>query len=132
MGKRESYSGLKSPSSFSSLTHRLALLEVQSEFGTSSHLKTGIFHVIYGSPPHVEKLEDVADKDPTFPYTSQQKRPQLHKNVFSGDFPDGLVVKNLPCNAGDTGSIPGWGTKSPAATEQLSQHTTATEPMCCN
>ena len=26
-----------------------------------------------------------------------------------GDFPDGAVVKNLPANAGDTGSIPGPG-----------------------
>ena len=25
------------------------------------------------------------------------------------DFPDGKVVKNLPANAGDTGSIPGLG-----------------------
>ena len=25
------------------------------------------------------------------------------------DFLHGLVVKNLPCNAGDTGSIPGLG-----------------------
>ena len=25
------------------------------------------------------------------------------------DFPDGPVVKNLPCNAGDMGSIPGPG-----------------------
>ena len=25
------------------------------------------------------------------------------------DFLRGLVVKNLPCNAGDTGSIPGLG-----------------------
>ena len=24
-------------------------------------------------------------------------------------FPGGSVVKNLPANAGDTGSIPGWG-----------------------
>ena len=28
----------------------------------------------------------------------------------SGDFPSGPVVKNPPCNAGDSGSIPGWGT----------------------
>ena len=27
------------------------------------------------------------------------------------DFPGGPVVKNLPCNAGDVGSIPGQGTK---------------------
>ena len=27
------------------------------------------------------------------------------------DFPGGPVVKSPPSNAGDTGSIPGWGTK---------------------
>ena len=43
------------------------------------------------------------------------------------DFPGGPVVKNLPCHAGDAGSIPGWGTKIPHATEQLSMHTTTTE-----
>ena len=36
------------------------------------------------------------------------------------DFPGGPVVKNLPCNAGDVGSIPGQGTEIPYATEQLS------------
>ena len=30
------------------------------------------------------------------------------------------MVKNLPYNAGDAGSIPGWGTKIPYALEQLS------------
>ena len=29
------------------------------------------------------------------------------------DFPGGPVVKNLPSNAGDMGSIPVWGTKMP-------------------
>ena len=28
------------------------------------------------------------------------------------DFPGGAVVENLPANAGDTGSIPGQGTRS--------------------
>ena len=32
-----------------------------------------------------------------------------------GDFPGGLVIKNLPFNAGDMGSIPAWGTKIPQA-----------------
>ena len=32
------------------------------------------------------------------------------------DFPGGTVVKNLPANAGDMGSIPGRGTKSPQVT----------------
>ena len=29
------------------------------------------------------------------------------------------MVKNLPCSAGDTGSLPGRGTKIPHAMEQL-------------
>ena len=36
------------------------------------------------------------------------------------DFPGGPVVKNPPCNAGDVGLIPGWGTKIPHAVRQLS------------
>ena len=35
------------------------------------------------------------------------------QNIFVRDFPGDPVVKNLPCNAGDTGSIPGQGTKIP-------------------
>ena len=35
------------------------------------------------------------------------------------DFPGGPVVKNPPSNAGDTSSIPAWGSKSPRAAEQL-------------
>ena len=37
-----------------------------------------------------------------------------------GVFPGGPVVKNLPSNAGDTGSNPGQETKNPHATGQLS------------
>ena len=44
-----------------------------------------------------------------------------------GDFPDGPVVKNLPSNAGDEGSIPGRGPKIPHAAGQLSLRTTTTE-----
>ena len=29
--------------------------------------------------------------------------------MYTRDFPGGAVVKNLPANAGDTGSIPGTG-----------------------
>ena len=35
--------------------------------------------------------------------------------TIPGDFPGGPVVENLPSNAGDTGSIPGWETKIPHA-----------------
>ena len=39
---------------------------------------------------------------------------------------------NLPCNAGDVGSIPGPGTKIPHATGKLSLCMTTTEPVCHN
>ena len=48
------------------------------------------------------------------------------------DFPGGPVVKSPPSNAGDAGSIPGWGTKIPHATGQLGPHATTTEPTCHN
>ena len=46
------------------------------------------------------------------------------------DFLGGPVVKNLPSNAGDLGSIPGLGTKIPHAAGQLSP--SALEPACHN
>ena len=55
------------------------------------------------------------------------------------DFPGGPVVKNLPCNAEDVGSVSGWRTKIPHASEELSPHTATREsvgqnedPECCN
>ena len=36
---------------------------------------------------------------------------QGSREAFEGYFPGGTVVKTLPSNAGDMGSIPGWGTK---------------------
>ena len=42
------------------------------------------------------------------------------------------MVKNLPCNAGDLGSIPGGGIKIPHAVGQLNACTETTEPMCHN
>ena len=47
--------------------------------------------------------------------------PELGKeNRCIKDFPSGPVLKNPPWSAGDTGSIPGWGTKIPHAVEKLS------------
>ena len=45
-------------------------------------------------------------------------------------FPGGPVVKNLPYNAGDVGSIPGRGTEIPHAMGQLSSCTSTKEPVC--
>ena len=42
------------------------------------------------------------------------------------------MVKNLPGNAEDMGSIPGQGTKIPHALEQLSRHLTTRESVCSN
>ena len=44
------------------------------------------------------------------------------------DFPGGPVVKNLPSNAGDMGSVPGGGTKIPHAVGQLSPWAATTKP----
>ena len=41
------------------------------------------------------------------------------------DFPGAPVVQNMPCNAGNVGSISGWGTKIPHAVG-------ATKPVCQN
>ena len=43
------------------------------------------------------------------------------------DFPGGPVVKNPPASAGDTGLIPGLGTKILHAAEQLNPWTATTE-----
>ena len=47
-------------------------------------------------------------------------------------FPGGPVLRNLPFNAGDTGSIPGGGTKIPHAEGQLTSCASAAESSSCN
>ena len=42
------------------------------------------------------------------------------RNLWLWDFSDGPVVKNLPVNTWDMGSIPGLGTKISHAAGQLS------------
>ena len=55
--------------------------------------------------------------------TCQMKQTNK-QNSLKGyrDIPGGPVVKILPCNAKDTGSVPGWGTKIPHVSEQLRPH----------
>ena len=45
------------------------------------------------------------------------------------NFPGSPGVKNLPFNAGDSGSISGQGTKTLQAVGQLSQYATITKPL---
>ena len=71
---------------------------------------------------------------PSFPTWQNAVRHlvDLHLNLRLRDFPGGLVLKNLPSNAGVTGSIPGWETKTPCAVWQLSLCITTREaPTCC-
>ena len=49
-------------------------------------------------------------------------------NTIRKDFPSGSVVKNLPANAGGTGSDP-WPMKIPRAVEQLSLCATTIKPV---
>ena len=46
-----------------------------------------------------------------------------------GDIPGGQWLRICLCNAGDTGLIPGQGTKIPYAEEQLRQNTATTEAL---
>ena len=50
-------------------------------------------------------------------------------NTKKGAFPDGPIVKNPPCNAGNECSIPDWETEIPCAMELLSPCATNTEPV---
>ena len=47
-----------------------------------------------------------------------------------GDFLGGPVVKNLPCNTVNMGSIPGWGTEIPHAMKRLSHAPQLLKPVC--
>ena len=62
----------------------------------------------------------------------QEETGHVLKMVKKGDFPGGPVVMNPPCNAGDTGSPPGRGTKISHAAEQVSPYPATTEPMRYN
>ena len=48
----------------------------------------------------------------------------------SQDFPNGPMVKNLPSSIGNTGSIPGLGTKIPYVPEQLWSPSTTMREAC--
>ena len=61
----------------------------------------------------------------THTHSFKKKNIYIHTHTHThtfGDFPGSPVVKNLPCNTGDTGLIPGPGIEIPHATGQLSLH----------
>ena len=63
--------------------------------------------------------------------TDRSCHRQFQNFLSHSDFPGGPVVKNPSSNAGDTGSIPGQGTKIPHAIGQLSPRISTREPTCC-
>lgn len=75
---------------------------------------------------HCEMLSSIPGLYPLAARSTPSQLGQL--NMTAEDFPSGPVVKNAPCNAGDTGSAPDQGANIPHGAEQLSQHTTITEP----
>ena len=62
------------------------------------------------------------------PYKKKGTQETAYQVSEFGDFPGGPVVKNLPSNAGDVGSIPGQGIKTPHSKGQLSPQATTTKP----
>lgn len=50
------------------------------------------------------------------------------KKLFCRDFPAGLVVTNLPSDAGEAGLTPGWKTKTPHGLRQQCPWSATTEP----
>ena len=48
----------------------------------------------------------------------------MTKSHWRGTFPNGPVVKNLPSNVGEVGSIPSWETRIPCVKEQLNPRET--------
>ena len=61
--------------------------------------------------------------------TTSNLKTFVHEKTHQKDISGGPVVKRMPCNAWDVGLIPGWGTKIPRATEQLSPYATTRESV---
>ena len=72
---------------------------------------------------HLEEMFKFLEKY-HLPRLNQEEIENMNRSVtvkFSNrDLTGGQVVKSLPCNAGDVGSVPGWGTKIPYAPGQPS------------
>ena len=88
---------------------------VKSNFCLSYPVELGASHLIYlnlnfftckTGIPIAPTSKDGCD-DNVIICLAYSKHPILLVEVGRGSFPDGSVVKNLPTNGGDSGSIPG-------------------------
>ena len=83
---------------------------------TSWHV---VWSVLYGIQPYAELRES----DQYMLMESSKEVWIFSKDkMFLRNLPGGPVVKNPPCDEGDSGLIPHWETKIPPAMEQLSLH----------
>ena len=57
----------------------------------------------------LKKLKIELPYDPAIPLLGTYPEKTIIQKESCRDFPGGTVVKNLPANAGDTGSSPGLG-----------------------
>ena len=67
------------------------------------------------------------EKNRCCPLCKTKIKRRKNNEVCTKDIPGGLVVRNMPANSGDTGSIPGLSGKIPYTRGQLSPHATTTE-----
>ena len=108
----------------------------------------------YIPTPNYEKIENLntptpsksvtksfQDKERSWTWRLHAYTKHLKKNVNAsqiltknrkGDFPGGPVAKNPPYNAGDPGSVPGWGIKILYSAGQLSLRAASPEPTLHN
>ena len=109
----------------------MVLLRVGHDWATSLSLSLSCTGEGNGNPLQCSCLENPRDGGAWWAAVCgvAQSRTRLKRlsSSSSRDFPGSSVVKNLPCNSEDAGSIPGWGTKIPHALEQLSSRTRTTE-----
>ena len=75
---------------------------------------------------------EIKSNNMTSGHLPREMKNYVYPKTHTWDFPGGPVVKNPPSNAGNTGSIPGQGTKIPHAAGQLSPCATTTELVRLN
>ena len=104
------------------LTHgsNPGLLHCRQIFYSLSH--QGHHATMVSRPEAVIKMLYLQRSDSTWQWRT--------KEYGAGELPGGPVVNNPPSYAGDSGSIPGWGTKISSALGQLGPLASTTESMC--
>ena len=81
----------------------------------AAHSSTVAWKIPWTEEPCRLQSMGVTKSNFTFTFTLLNRWSKVESVIEKqnlGDFTGGSVVRNLPSNAGDTGSVPGWGTKS--------------------